>query len=411
MRSHAHFPIMNHRLLRIALSVTTAVSLFGAQDAQRTLPASANVQSRTYQEDGKKVTERVVTTTVREVEAAQPKTYKAAIFLSNNANCQGAERLNALEDMVVSGVTEQGLQVISRQTALNAVERLDTPGTENSVDHELSKATSATRLAQNLGADVVLHVTITGYDTKTNQVDAYGVKAKNVQNTLRVTYKLIDGVSGASLAADTLSAKATTQETATASENNQGVMMDLMEEVARKVATSVKRRLDQDRLAGANAAQNLVTITVQPEAADLMIPDVRIGAENTVSISESKFKVSPLSVTVEIDGMAVGSAPGQIQVRPGLSKIRLTRAGFRPYERTINATHGLKLTAAMQLDDEGYARWQDATAFLNVLKNGAKLTDAQVKVLEGQARMLEQSGFKVNTTEGITIQNQSLFNQ
>lgn len=402
---------MNKRFRWIALFWPVAALTLGAQDSQRTVPASANVQSRTYQEDGKKVTERVVTTTVRETEAIQPKVYKAAIFLSNNANCQGADRLNSLEDMVISGVTEQGLQVISRQTALSAVERLDTPGVQNSLDNELSKASSAVRLAQNLGADVVLHVTITGYDTKTNKVDAYGVKATNVQNTLRVTYKLIDGVSGASLAADTLSAKATTQETATASENNQGVMMDLMEEVSRKVATSVKRRLDQDRLAGASAAQNLVTISLQTEAADLMVPDVRIGAENTVSISESKFKVSPLSVTVEIDGMAVGTAPGQIQVRPGLSKIRLTRAGFRPYERTINVTNGLKLTAAMQLDDEGYARWQDATTFLNALKNGAKLTDAEVKVLEGQARMLEQSGFKVNTTEGITIQNQSLFNQ
>ena len=37
------------------------------------------------------------------------------------------------------------------------------------------------------------------------------------------------------------------------------------------------------------------------------------------------------------------------------------------------------------------------------IQNGAKLTDAQVKVLEGQAKMFENSGFKVNTKEGITI--------
>jgi hypothetical protein len=38
---------------------------------------------------------------------------------------------------------------------------------------------------------------------------------------------------------------------------------------------------------------------------------------------------------------------------------------------------------------------------MNDLKNGAKLTDAQVKVLEGRARMLENSGYKVNSTEGV----------
>jgi hypothetical protein len=148
-----------------------------AEDAQRTqVPATANVESRTYQQDGRKVTERVVTTTVREVEATKPKTYKAAIFLSNNAHSDGADQLNALEDMVVAGVTEQGLQVISRTTALNAVEKLDAAGVQNKLDDELSKNTSAVRLAQNLGADVLLHVTITSLDTKTNRVDAYGVK-------------------------------------------------------------------------------------------------------------------------------------------------------------------------------------------------------------------------------------------
>ena len=61
------------------------------------------------------------------------------------------------------------------------------------------------------------------------------------------------------------------------------------------------------------------------------------------------------------------------------------------------------------MTDAGYARWQDATKFINDLKNGAKLTDAEVKVLEGQAKMFEQSGFKVDTKEGIQITNKSLF--
>ena len=55
------------------------------------------------------------------------------------------------------------------------------------------------------------------------------------------------------------------------------------------------------------------------------------------------------------------------------------------------------------MTDAGYARWKESTAFINDLKNGAKLTDGQVKVLEGQAKMFENSGFKVNTKEGITI--------
>ena len=69
------------------------------------------------------------------------------------------------------------------------------------------------------------------------------------------------------------------------------------------------------------------------------------------------------------------------------------------------------MNVALEMTDEAYARWKDATAFINGLKNGAKLTDAEVKKLEGEAKMLENSGFKVNvdTDEGITFTNHSLF--
>lgn len=391
-----------------------AAFVHAAQEPQRTTaPATANVQSRTYEKDGQRVTERVVTTTVHEVETLPKPAVKAAIFVSNRSTCQEDNALGMLEDMIVSGVTEQGLSVIARDTALHAVRQLSPGAGENALDETLAQNTSAVRLAQNLGADVLLQVTLTDYASRENRVNAYGVNTTNNEKTLRVTYKILDGVTGASLAAETVSARRNVQTTANASEQNDGVLGDLIEEAARKVATSVKRRLDQGRLASASAVQGLVTIMINTEAADLMIPDVRIGAENTVTISESKFKVSPLSVTVEVDGIAVGSAPGTVQVRPGLSKLRLTREGFKPYERTINATTGLTLTAALEMSDAGYARWQESTAFINTLKNGAKLTDAEVKVLEGQAAMLQQSGFKVNvnTKEGITFKNQSLFNQ
>ena len=123
-----------------------------------------------------------------------------------------------------------------------------------------------------------------------------------------------------------------------------------------------------------------------------------------------RFITLALAATFCAVGAVAQDAPGTIEVRPGLHKLRVTREGFAPWERTVNFTKGLTLNVAMTMSDEGYARWQDATAFLNVLKNGAKLTDAEVKVLEGQAKMLEQSGFRVNTKEGITIKQNSIFN-
>ncbi len=340
----------------------------------------------------------------------QPKTYTAAIFVTNSAGPENDAKLEPLEDYVTSGVTDLGVSVISRQTALNAVQGIDPDAKENALDQQLAQNASAVRLAQALGADYLLQVSLSGLGSKKNAVNAYGVKSINDERTVRVSYKILDGNTGASLTADTVKASRTVQTTANATEDNQGVWDDLLAEAGQKVAASLKNRIDRGRIAAPTATAGLVSITITTEVADLVIPDVRIGVENTVTISQSKFKVSPLSATVEVDGFAVGSAPGTIEVRPGLHKLRVTREGFAPWERTVNFTKGLTLNVAMTMSDEGYARWQDATAFLNVLKNGAKLTDAEVKVLEGQAKMLEQSGFRVNTKEGITIKQNSIFN-
>jgi len=145
----------------------------------------------------------------------------------------------------------------------------------------------------------------------------------------------------------------------------------------------------------------LVAVTITTELADVFIPDVRIGPENTVSISDSKFKVSALAATVEIDGIAVGTAPGQLGVKAGLHKLRVVREGFKPWERTVNFANGQHLNVPLEMTEAGYARWRDATGFINELKNGAKLTDARVKELEGRAKMFENSGYKVNSTQGV----------
>jgi hypothetical protein len=122
-----------------------------------------------------------------------------------------------------------------------------------------------------------------------------------------------------------------------------------------------------------------------------------------VSISESKYRLAPLNASVEIDGVAVGSAPGALSIRPGFSKLRITRDGFAPWERTINAVEGQTLSIALTLSESGYARWKDATTFINGLKDGARLTDAQVKVLEGYGKMLSESFSRMDTKENVRL--------
>jgi len=370
------------------------------------------VETRTYEKDGKLVTERVTTSQVKEVEAVGiPKTFKAAIFVANRAGAEHDKLISSLEDLLTARISGNGFQVLSREVIANALTKFDpevasSKRPADSLDAKLTEQSSALRLGQNLGADYLLVATLNSIGTKERAVKAYGVEMLNVDSNLRATYKIIDGNSGATLVADVVKATVTARHTANATEKSDDTVNELLDQAAEQLGNSLNSRVAARQIPVVSAAASLVEVTINVEAADLTIPDVRVEKDNTIAISESKYKVTPLNVTVELDGVAIGTAPGKIKLRPGFSKIRMTRDGFKPWERTINAVNGQTLTVAIEMSPEGYARWKDSTAFLNDLKNGAKLTDAQVKVLEGQAKMLENSYFRI---KDISIHNHSIF--
>ena len=57
---------------------------------------------------------------------------------------------------------------------------------------------------------------------------------------------------------------------------------------------------------------------------------------------------------------------------------------------------------------DGYAKWKDTTGFLANLDNTRKLTDAEVKQVDGLAEFYKNSHYRVDTKENIHI-NKSLY--
>ena len=372
---------------------------------ERTVGAPVTtVETRTFvNAEGKTVTERV-TTDVQTESAAVSKTFSAAVVISNRAGKDYDDKIAVLEDLLSARITDLGFNLLSREVVVDNLRKFD-PATASaarpadSLDAQLTDQSSALRLAQNMGADYIVQASITSYAATKREVKAYGNNLNNYEYTLRVTYKILDAQGGGSLTGDVAKASRTEQATANASSAVEGIFDDLLDEATTQITSSLRTRVAAGKIAAPKAGAKLVTITIKPEAADLFIPDVRINAENVVTVGESKFKVTPFNATVEVDGVAVGSAPGQITLRPGFSKLRISREGFDTWERTISASEGQVLSVAMKMSAEGYARFKDATSFLNELKNGAKLTDAEVKKIEGEAKSLENSFFKVDTKE------------
>lgn len=345
----------------------------------------------------------------RPVETSSAKTYVAAVVVSNRAGAKYDAQISSLEDLLSARLADLGFRLVSRELVVSNLRNFAPTGAPTDAESARAAASaeaafldqsSALRLAQSLGADYVLHASITSVDETKRNVTAYGQSLSKHEYTLRVAYKLVDATSGGALTGDVVKAVRTEQGNAHSSASIGGLISELLDNASSQIADSLRTRRDAGRVAAAaNAPAKSVTITLNVEAADLYIPDVRINDENVVTVGESKFKVTPLAASVEVDGVAVGSAPGKITLKPGFSRLRLTREGFEPWERVINAFEGQVLTIAMTMSEDGLRRFRESTAFLNGLKNGAKLTDAEVKVLEGHAKSLENSFFKVDTKE------------
>jgi len=268
----------------------------------------------------------------------------------------------------------------------------------------LSDNSSVLRLGQLLGVDYLIVASISSYGSDKRATDAYGEKTVNVIHNLRVTYKILDATHGGTLASDTIKTSKTIRYSDTASEVDSDLINGLLDEAGEQVAASVGKKdikvvsLSKDQVAFSIACgmQDLANVPMS-------IPDVRVDDANNVTIGKDKLEVQALDVTVELDGVVIGSAPSSFKGAPGLHKIRLSREAFKPWERTINLTDGQKLKVALQMTEAGYQRWKDNTAFLAALENNRKLTDAEAEKIRGIAQMFRQSGYKVDVKSDVKV--------
>lgn len=360
---------------------------------------------------------------------------KAAIFVENRAGAALNDKVPVLEDLLTGRLTEKGFSIISREVAINALnrylavgfavettdpldfkvkERQTTATGEQAktgtgqvslqpdltkLDRIMSDSTSALRLAQNLAADYLLVASITTLGTNKTSFTDGALKTVNLIHTLRVSYKLLDGVQAGSLIADTVKASKTIRQTENLQTEAGDLLNELLDEAAVKLAANVGRR--QDEIVDPPPKPGFVAITVSCGMTDLAqlplsVPDIRLLEDGSLLVLTNRLGIQVLDATVEIDGIAIGSAPGKFQVRPGLSKMRITREGFKDWERTANFSDGQKFHVALQMSEEGYRRWKDNTEFLFKLETGQKLTEAGAKMMEGFAQFLRESRYRID---------------
>ena len=341
---------------------------------------------------------------------------KIAIIVQNRGSAGLNDKVAVLEDLVASRVAGKGFSVISRDDVTRSLKNYttgkDPNGELTALDRSLEDSSSALRLSQNLGADYILVPSIVSLGTEKKNYNGNGISTLNITHRLRVSYKIIEGNVGGAVRGGAFTSEKNIRQTGDLQTESSDIVNDLLDDAAEQLAAAIVesgKSLPTEVAKAALVNFNVSCTMTDPRQQPIQISALGLTADNHVVVTNQPVALQALDVTVELDGVALGSAPGKLQGRPGLHKIRLSREGFDTWERTINIYEGQNLRVALQMSSAGYARWADTTAFLAGLDANRKLTDAEVKRIEGIAEYFKNSHYRVDTKENVHVTYKSLF--
>ncbi len=371
------------------------------------LAATAGAQTSTTEAERTTVTvEQVTTTTVKEktVTRPAPKVRKVAIFIKNRAGKALDDKVSALEDLVTGRITDMGFAVIAREDVINAVASFAGEGPNKGdadevgadLDAILSNSTSALRLAQDMNADYLFSASITSFGQNKRAFKGYGVETVNIESVMRVSYKISDLIEGGSLTAGVVKATNMTRFDEHAGADLE-VVNDLLDAASVKLAEQLQAKVSAGTIRDAAAGERkFASVTINCTAQDLNIPDIVKLPDGEYTITENPLRLQIQGATIEVNGVAVGTTPGPVDVPLGLNKLRIARVDYEPFERTVSFRDGQELNIALVMTERGRQKWLENSAFFDTLKRANKITDADIEVLRGYAQMLRQSGYKVD---------------
>jgi hypothetical protein len=100
--------------------------------------------------------------------------------------------------------------------------------------------------------------------------------------------------------------------------------------------------------------------------------------------------------TVELDGIMVGQTPCSITTGRGMRKLKVYRDGLKPFEAVVNLTGKDRFDAILVPTTESLQQFNQQLAFLRDLEQKQAVSEASVNAINGYAKMLRQSGFRID---------------
>lgn len=111
---------------------------------------------------------------------------------------------------------------------------------------------------------------------------------------------------------------------------------------------------------------------------------------------------------VELDGVLVGQTPCRVSTGRGMRKLKVYRDGMKPFEAVINLSGKNRFDVILSPTQETLKQFNEQLAYLRKLDQIQAISEAEVNAINGYAKMLRQSGFRVDQREIKDTQKLSL---
>ena len=172
--------------------------------------------------------------------------------------------------------------------------------------------------------------------------------------------------------------------------NEQQISEKLLLQLAAGLATQVSSWRPPE------AASNIGSICeVHAKVEGLSMPSFTM-TNGMPQFANQNVPVFASGANVELDGILVGQTPCAITAAQGMHQLKVSYEGLKPYDAVVNLTGKNRYDITLVPSDETLARFNEQLAYIKKLNRSEKVTEANIKVLEGYAKMLRQSGYRID---------------
>ena len=272
------------------------------------------------------------------------------------------------------------------------------------VEEALSNQSSALRLAQLLGADGIIVVTMVSYNDnrRTFESDELGVDSTTVSTyTLRTTYQILSGDNGASVFGGTADAQVNLKETSDLTERTDPIDA-LLADASRKLCGQISSNAGAMNSVVASSAAKRSSVKVELFASGLEVPNIVVSEDGEKMVGTTRLPLAPVGARIYIDGVLTGAAPATFTLSKGVHRLRIDHPLFSPLEEIVNVrgeTGTQTFTFAMALTPEGRREWEQNVEVLESLKTGEVLREATLIRVRAFAEFLRNSRVDIDTSE------------